>query len=550
MKKFTATLLSLCLIMSLTSCASNDNKDKSDKKKKDNKIEINFDEDEATDTSIAVTEPSTEPTAEPPTMLVTEGSLSYIPYTIDSYKDSVQKQTNGYVINSVNCSIQSFILDSNEYPELQAAISQQNEDTMHNLLETNDAHKAAYHNTSNQDNFYASIDNSVSPFRSDDQVVSYITSTNINYHSEDYSNERTFATAYNYLSSTGEIITTDDIILDKDEFIATIYSQLNREIGFNYKYPLVDNSHEILTNLFINGDMAIALLLDGVHVVFPMNELADLNYVNLYSMKIPYYGNEDIFNSEYFTNLPENYVIEFLDNGYLEWDVTGDGYMDSIELLSNGGPYDNTAYSVILNGTETTIEEYGLGLSGKLIRYNGEYYIYMGINQEDDWHTIYVFKIDGDTAINTGSVEWRIRDIVDPNCFTMTRHTDALSTMGSNMDYCIGNDGIPEPLRDFYYLDGYMYVTTACSLDGQIIDGATYSTTDQVITIDAGTDLMFYASDLDSYVDFIVLNGSNADTILRFSADFKWSHDDDGPSGQRINNISVYDAFVYPFYAG
>ena len=76
---------------------------------------------------------------------------------------------------------------------------------------------------------------------------------------------------------------------------------------------------------------------------------------------------------------------------------------------------------------------------------DGGTYLYVQLNQEDDYASTQVIRIEPDDITDLGEVEEYVRSryLEDPDCFWMGRSFDLLGTNSGAQEVSVGTDGLP-----------------------------------------------------------------------------------------------------------
>ncbi len=167
--------------------------------------------------------------------------------------------------------------------------------------------------------------------RNDDQIFSFRADTSWWQDGQDGFADRTDGEKYyNFLSKTGEEITLDDVIKDKDSFCEYIRKVFDE--GNDY-YGMSDESRkEMLEGLIKsiqNGSVHFLLTYDGITL-----------YYEYYMTHIGAFQCADSLNMQYFLNTPKNYFIESDFTNTITWDIDGDGLSDTIYVVRKYGNED------------------------------------------------------------------------------------------------------------------------------------------------------------------------------------------------------------------
>lgn len=539
MKKFTAAFLSLTLLLSIAGCDAKEDKKKKDKDteetKKKQELTIDIDDDIKDPGTVIETLPEEQPPVDVPL------EMDNIDFELDFGSDNTWRTNESYTTPQYTLMYDTIEITDDRFPALKTAISNIEADKINylnnyyeNLIATNsvdsDGNGGAY--------------NWIEVCRADTNVYSYIShSSTYSYRNGTSDNMSSFA-GININPVTGETIPLSDIVTDMDGFTQSVISILQNDYSDR---ALKANAAETFKSMLTSDKVAVAILLDGVHISFDPENILENSYTSL-DFKVPYVGNESCLNSTLFTSLPDSYILEFPRSGSMEWDINNDGTLEKIDLVITAeSRYDYSYFGVRVNdANESGFDNWALGYKAKLVNDGGKFYVYIIGEEENGYCYLMVFSIGVDGTSCVGEMESAAPVILlNPNRMVFSRKVDCLSTMTGYLTYTIGNDGMPNATSNYFRLNCSVNLTTKVALTGQRVSPETMDVINESADIEPGTTLHYVGSDNESFVDFLVLNGAEEGSILRFEVTLEWSN-----GGQTINGISGNDAFTATMYAG
>lgn len=497
MKKITAILLAAAMVLSLAACTSNSKSTKKTKKTKKTKrttVETDETEDPTETPSESETPTETETETEPttlPNVLTFDESLDYLglstPYEDWGFYavfDENQGETYTY----------GLITDRLTFPDASYSALQQAVDE--DIAARRDAEIEYFYEEGDQflndhaagKTVSTTINKFKTPiFRSDSQIFSFALTDARDLEAGEF-------LGYNYLSQSGQRLTQDDVILDR-EGLAQYFSEL-------FSSPDDDEDYSAWVQKevadILDGKLQFTMSYDAINVIREGYSF-DYDYV---AYKIPIIGNEQLFNLEYFGSTPNMYSIRSDINDTITWDVDGDGVLDEIAASSvyddSQGPeavtltirYNN--YTFDSNAEGVDIISYGLHelLFMKLDDGN---YLYVRMTAPDSFIDTYIFKIEDNklTYVDMFYDFLRTDGLIDPNCFGVAAFMD---TLGSGVFYneasVVNNNGKPDYLYD-YWNSIEDAVTCKKDIKGTVIDMDTLDRLEET-TIPAGTCVRAY----------------------------------------------------------
>ena len=581
MKKLTSLLLAFAIIFCFTGCSLKDT-DKTEETKKAGKEKTEQKETDEDEEDIDVTDWSdqTEPTEiSAPSMThdynsgFPENSDKPIPtpdpndpdqayaldYSIRSYYNSMSQyvdngdivmdditglvwQKGGWALADYFVTVIDIEPDSG-FDELKASVDEFNEEMLNGIVESYIAGAEASLNSGYGSDMYMD-GRALHIYRSDSMVLSF------NYTL--FNDTSTFmpiagASAYNFDSQTGELIDIKSLCTN----YKLLYDCLIEEIENNPPEDLRSNYEDILKEYFTTNQLNFVLTYEGIALIFPRTTLCD--YYKETIINIPYKGNEDIFNKDYWSNSICNKCIQFEDNlsedtflfSYtLDFDTNQDGIMEHYEVYPEGKDnyfeFCQTAMILSYNGNVLhfpTVDVVDDGNPPYLVIKNGKLYIHHTMWDYNNLpYTTYVFEIIGD------DIEFRGTYDGTPECFAnsdMMINMTPFEVIGKNWGFYqshINDEGIVEFNNDYHI--ARQEIGTIYTL--KEISGIDISTNEEAF-IPPYSSICFYGSDDKTFVDFFDEEGR----IIR--VDYE-----PGDPGF-INGMDMHDCFseeIFGFWFG
>lgn len=454
-----------------------------------------------------------------------------------------------------NCCL--FELDAPEYPALEEAVAQYNTETEQNWITSmNDLKSWARedYNSAVAEGYefygpYVSEDEMYIT-RADDKALSAVTG---NYWYSGGAHGMSGYSAVNFDTKTGRKLAIEDVIADTNALpnaLATEmieqYPHLATVVQDMWSMSLEDYLASYLTPEEVDDitpEFTWTLGYEGVTFYFGAYEIgsyADGNQV----VVLTYNEYPELFNKEYFASVTQDYVMQILPFWYGEegfTDINGDGVMDMITVDGNyDAEYDQyTSINVTINNNTYTQDAWYYEITSYLVKANGNTYIYAECTSENDYRTIYVFKVTESSVEFIGEVQGSgIVDFTNSADFSLTKRFDLLSTYHGQGSFYVGEDGIPVQKEDVYEIKLFEDTPIVSTVDitAELIDengnliGETYE-------FPVGTEYYFRRTDGMTYVDMMTSEGKACRLYTT-------------PAGSTVNGMDAWESFEMLYYAG
>lgn len=483
---------------------------------------------------------------------IKEQASKYLDVSVDWRYDS---DYDPVALMYSNCCL--FELDAPEYPALEEAVAQYNTETEQNWITSmNDLKSWARedYNAAVAEGYefygpYVSEDEMYIT-RADDKALSAVTG---NYWYSGGAHGMSGYSAVNFDTQTGRKLAIEDVIADTNALpnaLATEmieqYPHLEEATLNMWEMELEDYLASYLTPEEANDitpEFTWTLGYEGVTFYFGAYEIgsyADGNQV----VVLTYNEYPELFNKEYFTSVTQDYVMQILPFWYGEegfTDINGDGVMDMITVDGNyDAEYDQyTSINVTINNNTYTQDAWYYEITSYLVKANGNTYIYAECTSENDYRTIYVFKVTESSVEFIDEVQGSgIVDFTNSADFSLTKRFDLLSTYHGQGSFYVGEDGIPVQKEDTYEIKLYTDtpIVSTVNISAELIDengnliGETYE-------FPVGTEYYFRRTDGMTYVDMMTSEGKACRLYTT-------------PAGSTVNGMDAWESFEMLYYAG
>ncbi|MBQ7076676.1 MAG: DUF3298 domain-containing protein [Lachnospiraceae bacterium] len=365
----------------------------------------------------------------------------------------------------------------------------------------------------------------------------------------------------NFDVETGKRLEFKDVVKDLDAMYKLVEEKVREQYADSLDMFFNFESEDPFAD-FKSGEYEQAFLIDydGINVIYNPYDIAAYA-AGQQVIKIPFKGNENLFEEKYFTDVPESYVIEISENGDFTIDLDGDGTEETVSLWSE---YDMDSYQLnaicfYINNNEykfenDTTEEYLDSFEGRVFIFKTKegkvfcYYLGRGCN---DYETIAVFEIkkDGISApkffygglkypdvIEDGSdnIVWAEGCITDMEHMEFDTRTDIFGTTSVYKTYHLGADGMPETNDEYWAFVSKVSYKVLKSIKVEIIDEAGNKTGERELA--AGEEVTPYRTDNESILDMKDKDGN----ILRVKVTNEWPYEIDGVEMQEIFENIIY----------
>lgn len=229
-------------------------------------------------------------------------------------------------------------------------------------------------------------------------------------------------------------------------------------------------------------------------------------------------------------------------------DLNGDGKLDEIRMYYSERDYEGQEIHVSVNGNETSYRSNGWFGDAFFIKLrDGRYYLYVGVDEVDEVHTIHVFSLTGGEGRYIGEYNGNLDGslVIDPERFKVLSILQTLSTCTGYQTCHVGADGLPEPESPLYTVMQYEYegrtgpcVTAKRPVSVRMVsaDGSVAAKTEEM---PAGTVFYFQRTDNQTFVEMELEDGRSCRIDVDKSG---WA--------QTVNGIDIYECFEGIVFAG
>ena len=436
---------------------------------------------------------------------------------------------------------------SGDYSQLTETLKQYNQKEMSEMENTfqeytKDAREALQNGGFE---YEAHLETRMLPRRFDDTVFSFLR------YCETYTGGAHgyyYYSGYNYDPATGGTISIQQVCPDLDALKSAIVSEL--ETKYEGSYFLEEGVD--LSNYETGDDpYHFNWVLDptGLLVIFNPYEIA--SYAEgIQTVYLEFSQHPELFDPAYVSGA-SGYAYQLMPFLSEQVDMNGDGTMETISLQMESDEY-NDMKTVTVNVDDSSASEDVHGSSAVPVLMHtddGRNYLYLEYMSDNDYREVLVFDLSVGAVRKVGGISggfgsiWQ-EDIngftsmlpADPRQFTLVDHINLLSSYAGMRDYTLSEDGMAQPLEDFYDVPNGQTLKTVRDLPAMLLpDGeAGADVAGEQISIPAGTSLTICRSDAGHYVDLqredgsfvrvtvdpsdsgwpIMIDGENADTYF------------------------------------
>lgn len=361
--------------------------------------------------------------------------------------------------------------------------------------------------------------------------------------------------------STGKAIELDDIFTDRrklSDFVTERYIEDYPKMDY-----LKEDIPEKIDEYLVKEEYAVPWVIEPDGVTFYFDEYSIGSYADGEQVvKIFFEEAPELFTGKY-QNGTGKWGYKFNEYEVVYIDIGADGQRDLISFNSNHDyDYENgvdsiTGYTVCVNDGAYSFNSFAIKFEPSIVCCgNGKYYLYVDETYDaGEYHDLLALELTSDKPnfldITDGNISgsydgfyingnntWDDSQLIDPDEFYIETESNLTSTYPIYRRYRVGEDGLPEPIDDYYRAKSVGYnLTTKVDLEGEVVDENGRSK-GQKVSIPEGTVLMVYATDNRTYVDYLNVNMNE---YVRLKAD-------GSVSPQTVNGMNIDDVFVETFF--
>lgn len=370
-----------------------------------------------------------------------------------------------------------------------------------------------------------------------------------------------------YDSKTGKVLTLSDILSASAKQNYTQVANLIEKILLE-DFPEINYTkgsyYDYFLNMLANETVSWSLDYDGISLYFSPYTLGAYA-LGSQTIKLPFAGNELLFNPVYM-QIPVSYTVAFNPEARLACDLNRDGNVEYLNYWNrSSGPFDESDLSIYL--TENFYYDSEKDASYRSIIHewdlcpvlvhtaSGKDYLYFAGTAESDMHSVNIFKIENNKIsyvdAAAGNVELYsfndfltpVTGVFDPSNFAFVTRSDILGTTFELNYYHVGDNGMPVPEYDYYYINSDEYVLVLKQeLETVLVneDGTVFG---DKIVLQPGSTVIVLRGDRKGSVDFITPEGLFVRVTLEDTDnDFHYYH--------LINGVDVDEYFFGVRHAG
>ncbi len=337
-------------------------------------------------------------------------------------------------------------------------------------------------------------------YRADSQIYSFVIDEYLTGKDYNYENHYGYY-SYNLRSSDGSLIQLSDVIIDPEAFCTYLEQYIASTPGNGIFGKTEDINLEEITQEIRNGQALFVLSYDSIFL-----------FQGSRFFKVPVYPTENIgcIDMSYFGSTPEHYALQFDHTGTLDWDINGDGTMDTISVeyvrsaeVDFGGTVEQIIVSINGQAAPLAIDEfdpYVFDASVYLIQSDDGLYLFLSNSGMDSYATDYIFRIDGDQVTYVTQIYSRLDKIIyNPEYIECCDYYDLIGSTALYYYYTLtSNQG--EPLLLYYTFPSYGYL--AATSKDLTVDKVDIETGDVIgqgtIPVNTPVETVFYNYETDS----------------------------------------------------
>lgn len=360
---------------------------------------------------------------------------------------------------------------------------------------------------------------------------------------------------YTYDVQTGEELKLTDVVGDIDglkEAALEVFSRDYSELASSET-----ESTDLLAESFDDPD-TINWSMGPTYLTLYYNPYDIASYAaGMQVLNIRYEYYPDIFNKGY----GESEGDWIFETSTMMEDIDGDDSLDYINFNPRVEYNEDNTYSYysgmdIEAGGQTFTHDYEFyAYKTYIVKRNGNFYLYLVTSEDNDYKILYIYKLstDGIELLGQGETSFAVPNktyengddyfvdykgvFCNPDFFYVYKTMSLISTTGGVMPSHISEDGLVEPLQDYFDIPADFNLTSKIDVEGKSVDES--GNVGDKTTIPANSNCKLYRSDNENYVDLKLDDGS----IVRIEID-----DSDYP--HTVNGIDIEEAFEGIMFAG
>ena len=286
------------------------------------------------------------------------------------------------------------------YPELASALDkysyERNEtfkEDFENLKEASSAYARNVGAASDDDEMYFYINMDSFAIRSDTNVVSFF-----NQYTDFQGGAHGYYTytGSNFDTSTGALLTLDDVVKDKDALITYLKQELKSQ------YP--DTQFFDLDGFFADAEsvnnISFICRYDGVEFLFQPYDLA--SYADGSQSILVSADRTDILNDKYL-DFPETFMSPFCVDSTYYYDVDNDGERETLRIDTKvlSEESGQLGFTISVDGHEYTEDAYAYDLVPYIVETSGKVFAYVVERSDNDYTFTSVYELSDSTAADT-----------------------------------------------------------------------------------------------------------------------------------------------------
>lgn len=248
--------------------------------------------------------------------------------------------------------------------------------------------------------------------RSDDEIVSFVLAQSL---TDPVTGNLESQMSMNFYYEDGQFIYQFHVILDNEALKAYLTEHYDKHYVLDDTFTAIDENR-----------LEFGILYDGI-------------YIPSIDAKVPFLGNEQFLNPEYFGKTPDYYSMLLDAEGKLTWDFDGDEQMEDLSVTQTAP----TELTISYKGKDISFDtknvpdfdEFYVMPQAQYVVFSdeGTYLLFSVNSDEDDSHYFLVFRLEKDLWVYKSVYDAAITDASNPYEIVLDGYEEVLGICGTRV---------------------------------------------------------------------------------------------------------------------